>query len=534
MIKKQKLREESSSTSEALPIPEKCDTTKMNRREAGLAVMALAAGFAARPLLGQAGAGEAKRAGDAGNAADPERAPIITHGTGTFNGKKVAYTATVEGIDVPDAKGKLSARVVSFAYTADGVSDAATRPVIFAFNGGPIVASLWLHIGILGPKRVEVPEDLAADPASYRLVDNKYSPLDVADIVCIDPASTGYSRVLAGTRPESYFSVAADTQQVTAFIAAWLTKHNRLSSPVCVLGESYGTIRAAVVAGLLTALPQPILPERVILLGQAVNIIEYSQRPQNIVSYAVSLPTLAALAWYHNRIDRKGRTVEEFADEAWRFGQTDYLTALFQGNAIDTAERDRVAKRLEELSGIPAAYYREHNLRITKEQFRGELLKDRGLLLGRDDGRYVAPMTAKGLAADPSDIIMTAYSRLFNDYLRQDLNVHWPEEYMTIAKIGGMNDWGWDYGSGSPFSSWAYSDGLLKAMRENPRFRVLVCEGYYDTETTPGSATYLVRDAGWPADRASTAFFEGGHAAYMAEPAGEKFADAVRGFIERA
>ena len=135
----------------------------------------------------------------------------------------MGYTAAVESIDVPDAKGNPAARLVSFAYTDDDPHDEATRPVMFVFNGGPITASLWLHIGVMGPKRVAVPADLTADPNTYQLVDNIYSPLDVADLVFIDPASTGYSRVLPGTAPESYFSVVSDAQQVTAFIAAWLT-----------------------------------------------------------------------------------------------------------------------------------------------------------------------------------------------------------------------------------------------------------------------------------------------------------------------
>lgn len=492
----------------------------MTRREAGLAIALMTTGFVSVPLIGRSDV----------EASPASRAPVVTRHSGVFNGKRMPYTATVEAIDVPDAKGKPSARIVSFAYTADEVADPAMRPIIFAFNGGPITASLWLHIGVMGPKRVDIPDDLSANPDTFRLIDNSYSPLDAMDIVCFDPASTGFSRVLPGTTAESYYSIGADGQQTTAFISAWLAKHNRLSSPVYILGESYGTMRAAEAAGQLTKLARPILLAGVILLGQAVNIIEYSQRPQNIISYVVSLPTLAALAWYHKKVDRKGKSVEDFVEEAWRYAEREYLTALFQGNDIDPAEGDRVAQRLEELSGIPAAYYREHELRITKEQFRGELLKDRGLLLGRNDGRYLAPMTNKGLAADPSGTLMTAFERLFHDYLRDDLKVDWAEKYVSAAKVGGLNDWGW--GGTTPFSAFDYSNGLLKMMEANPRFRVRVAEGYYDTETTPGSAIYLVRDAGWPKGRASLAFYEGGHAAYMAEPAGRKFASDLRAFVQ--
>ena len=454
--------------------------------------------------------------------------PAVTHHTGTFNGKQVHYTATVDGIDVADAKGKPSARVVSFAYTADDILNPATRPLMFVFNGGPITASLWLHVGVMGPKRVAVPDDLTADPSTFQLVDNSYCPLDVTDLVFIDPASTGFSRVLPGTAPESYFSVAADGQQVTAFISAWLAQHGRLSSPAYLLGESYGTIRAAEVAAQLAELPQPILLQGVVLMGQAINIIEYRQRPQNIISYAVSLPTLAALAWYHQKVDRTGKTFEEFEKEAWQFAQTDYLTTLFQGSAIAPGEKDRIAKRLEEFSGIPAGYYREHDLRISKEEYRGLLLKDRGLLLGRNDGRYAAPMTSKGLAADPSDRIMPAFQRLFQEYIHKDLAFDWPDEYV-LFKGAELDQWKW--GGIGPFADWPYSDRLLKVIKANPRFHVLIGNGYDDTQTTVGAAEYAVRQSGWPEDRATLSYYEGGHMAYTVERSARKFTDDIRTLI---
>jgi carboxypeptidase C (cathepsin A) len=498
----------------------------MNRRTAVL-VAGLVAMFVSSPAIGQT-VGSQTATPQSTSVPIVSHPPAITHHNGTFNGKQIRYTATVEAIDVADAKGRPSAQLVSFAYTADDFRNAVTRPVMFVFNGGPITASLWLHIGVMGPKRVAVPDDLTADPSTYRLVDNAYSPLDVADIVFIDPASTGYSRVLPGTVPESYFSVAADGQQATAFIFAWLTQHGRLSSPAYVLGESYGTIRAAEVAAQLAELPQPILLQGVVLMGQAINIIEYRQRPQNIISFAVSLPTLAALGWYHQKVDRTGKTFEEFENEARRFAETDYLTALFQGNSVEPAERDRVAKRLEELSGIPAGYYREHRLRISKEEYRSELLKDRGLLLGRNDGRYVAPMTSKELAADPSDIIMLAFQRLFGEYIRNDLSVDWREEYVLFK---GVDLDGWKYGGSGPFADWPYSDRLLKVMKTNPRFHVLIGNGYHDTQTTVGAAEYAVRQAGWPEGRATLSFYEGGHMAYTVERSAKKFTDDVRTLV---
>jgi carboxypeptidase C (cathepsin A) len=455
---------------------------------------------------------------------------VVTHHTGAFNGQRIPYTATIGSIDVADAKGKPAAHIVSFAYTEDNAPNPTDRPVMFVFNGGPITASLWLHVGVMGPKRVAVPKDLTADPSTYHLVDNIYSPLDVTDLVFIDPASTGYSRVLPGTAPESYFSVVSDGQQVTAFIAEWLKQHNRLRSPAYLLGESYGTIRAAEVAGQLAELPQPILLDGVVLMGQAINIIEYRQRPQNIVSYAVSLPTLAALAWYHQKVNRNGKSLEQFVREAWQFAQTDYLTALFLGSSITPVENDRIATRLEQYSGIPAAYYREHALRISKEQYRAELLKDRGLLLGRNDGRYVAPMGKKGLAEDPSGVLMAPFERLFAEYIHNDLKVDWPDKYIPMAASENLEGWKW--GGSGPFADWPYSGRLLKVMNANPRFRVLIGNGYDDTQTTVGAADYAVRQSGWPEGRATLSYYVGGHMAYTVEESAKKFTDDIRTLIQ--
>jgi carboxypeptidase C (cathepsin A) len=244
------------------------------------------------------------------------------------------------------------------------------------------------------------------------------------------------------------------------------------------------------------------------------------------------LPTLAALAWYHQKVDRKGETLEQFVQEAWQFAQTDYLTALFQGSSIDTALRDRIATRLEEYSGIPAAYYREHALRISKEQYRGELLKDRGLLLGRNDGRYVAPITKKGSADDPSSVIMAPFERLFGEYIREDLKVDWPDHYVPAVTGENLDEWKW--GGSGPFADWPYSDRLLKVMKANPRFHVLIGNGYDDTQTTLGAADYAVRQSGWPEGRATLSYYVGGHMAYTVEASAKKFTDDVRALIQNA
>ena len=456
--------------------------------------------------------------------------PAITHHSGVFHGKRIAYIATVEPVVVADESGKPAARVVDISYIASGVADASKRPVLFAFNGGPISPSDVLHMGMLGPKRVSIPADVNADPASYRVVDNPYMPLDAADIVLFDPASTGFSRVLAGVDPRHYFSVTTDGQQLAQFIVEWCRKHGRLDSPKYVLGESYGTMRAAAVANQLQKLAHPVPLKGVILLGQALNIIEFSQRPANIISYVVSLPTLAAIAWSHGKANLHGKDFDAFEDEVWQFARTDYLTALFQGSKLPAAAADAVAQRLQDYTGISAAYYLAHELEITKEQYRRELYRDKGEIVGMIDARY-SGRNAGPKTEDPAGVITKAYETAFKTYLRDDLGVADTPDYITKDPVHGLEDWKWDGTGISPFADWPYPKLLSEVFAANPDFRVMIGNGWEDTQTTVGAARYLVDRSDWPADRVSLHFYQGGHTAYSVEASLKQMTDDIRAFL---
>lgn len=346
-------------------------------------------------------------------------APVTTKGV--FGGKEIAYTAQIERFPVQmDIEGK-GADIVSISYVADGLDAPNERPVLFVFNGGPISASLYLHMGAVGPWRLDVPDDLSADPATFDIAPNPYSPLDVADIVFFDPASTGLSRVAEGVDVDVYASMAADAAQFVAFAEAWMEAHDRAGAPVYLLGESYGTIRAAEAAGQIAESHPDFRLEGVFLMGQAVNIIEYSQRTENILSFVVSLPTLAATAWEFGKVDAEGRSFEAFMSDAQAFADTEYLAALYQGQEISDAQASAIAVKLEAYTGITAAYYLEHDLRLSKETFRVELLKSDGLVLGRSDARYTAPMGADGNAPDASGVLGEAYTKAFGTYFWRDL-----------------------------------------------------------------------------------------------------------------
>lgn len=454
--------------------------------------------------------------------------PIATIHEGIFNGKRVTYTASVEAIVVADAGGKPAARLVDTSYVAATAKNPTNRPVIFAFNGGPITPSDIIHMGMLGPKRVAIPDDVTASPSTYKVVDNRYTLLDVADLVFIDPASTGFSRVLDGVDPKSYFSVPADAQQIAQFIVEWSRKHGRLGSPKYMVGESYGTMRAAAVADQLQKLPTPVPLDGVILIGQALNIIEFSQRPANIVSYVVSLPTLAATAWSHGKANAHGKSFDDFQSEVWQFARTDYLTALFQGNKLPDDTRHAIAAKLEDYTGIPAAFYLANNLEISKERYRREIFKDKGEILGMIDARYVGPNPPSGPAPDPAGVITKAYEEAFKTYLHDDLKIDDVGDYSTKDPVED----GWNYGgAASPFSDWPFPKLLSNVFAANPKFRLMVMNGYEDTQTTVGAAQYLVDRSGWPQDRVSIHFYQGGHTAYSVEDSLKRMTSDIRAMV---
>lgn len=507
---------------------------------------ALLAGCAQVPA-GDEARSEAVPAADTTTATTPELSPsetpltglsfpYITRHEGVFNGKRVTYTATVSAVEVKDADGNPGASIVSTSYVADRpageAGEAAERPVMFVFNGGPIAPSVYLHMGAFGPKRVAFADDLAVDPNTATLVDNPYSILDVADLVYFDPAGTGFSRTLPGKPLEDYFSVQADAQQTAAFIVAWLEANGRTGSPVYIFGESYGTNRAAETAGQLARLEPPVLVDGVVLFGQAVNIIEYSQRPSNIMSYVVSLPTLAAIGWHHGKADPQGADLETFVAQAWDYAQDEYLDALFRGNTLPADDLQAVAERLEQFTGVSADVFVEKRLRLSKEAYRRELFKSEKKIIGMSDGRYVAPLppphenSAGGGGGDPAGVLPAVLASTFRNYLTTELGVPSDEQYVTSSPVKGLGEWEW--GGNSPFSWYQYGDAVTALLQANPDAHVLVSAGYHDTMTTYGASLYLVNQELWPQEQVTLTGYPGGHMAYSIASSAEALANDLR------
>jgi carboxypeptidase C (cathepsin A) len=443
-------------------------------------------------------------------------APIVTRHEGVFNGKAVRYDAVVEPFVTLDLAGKPAARLVATAYIA---ADAGPqRPVLFVFNGGPIGATTPLHMGMFGPRRLAIPDDLKADPKTFKVVDNAYSPLDVADVVIFDPANTGYSRTLPGVDPASQFSTKADSRQLAQLVQGWIKTHNRQGSPIYLVGESYGTMRAPEAAHQLQHTDTPV--SGLFLLGEAVNIIEYAQRRDNIISYAVSLPTLAAIGWSHGKVERKGRSFDQFIADARDYGGGEYLSVLFLGNRAPPGRKRAAARRLEEFTGLPAETFLKADLKVSKTQYQRELIP--GSVLDTYDARYVELAGGRGPAF--------GYDAAAIDHFRTFLNV--PAQAGVYSTEMPNLGYDWEFADQkTPFGDWPWVNYVRDIMVENPKFRVFVGNGYYDTQTTIGAMDYLAAQSAWPKDRVRTRYFQGGHMMYTVEASAKAVGDEVRAMV---
>lgn len=492
-----------------------------------IAVTAIAA------FLGGTAAAAPQQGEDAGLRTEPRS--FSTRRSGTFNGTRVEYTATVAETLLSNDDGEATAGVFTIAYVADEVTDPGARPVIFIFNGGPGSSSVFLHMGAFGPKRVPLPDDLgAATSPPYRLVDNERTLLDVADLVFLDPLETGFSRMLSDEKRAEYYSTEGDAEYLAEVINRWVHRHGRENSPKYVMGESYGTIRAPMLAQKLNESRSRTSVNGLILLGPAVTLGDTATRPGNILAYALAVPYMAATAWYHHRVDRSNGSFEVFLDEARRFALTEYLPALALGRRLSDERRREIAAGLERFTGISAAYLSRNELAIRKTDYRFELLRDAGLTLGSNDSRYTAP-DAGGLQGDepvdPSiEGILPAYTAGLNRHLRDNLGVDLPQSYTVMDSEAGAN-WDWSR-PGSPFTDFSWAGVLSALMKANPGMRLFYGVGYYDPKTTVGATEYTVDRADYPLERVEIRRYHAGHMVYSDDESFRELVADVRSFVD--
>lgn len=459
---------------------------------------------------------------------------------GTFGGTRLRYRALVEEHLLTDAAGQRTASVYTFAYVrSDAGTAGAMRPVVFAFNGGPGSSSIWLHMGLLGPVRADTGEPSRPHVvAPFRYVDNADSILDVADIVMIDPPDTGYSRILPAGKPEQYLSTDADARMTVELMRDWLTDHGRLNSPKYIISESYGTIRAAVVARLLGGGPMAtgrmdgLTLNGVVLLGQAMDL----RGDAGDRSYLMALPSLAATACQHHKVAADCAPAGQ-AEAARKFAKESLLPALYAGNRLDSATEADLAARLAELIGLDRQTVLNHRLRVPIGEFAHLLLANEGQRVGLYDSRYTLPLAGAGpdpVGDDPSmSQYVPAYVATWAEYARNALHIDLPLQYEAIA-FSSVNS-RWDYGSGVgvPVTR-NFAQDLAIAANHNPALRIFIGAGYYDLVTTLGSAEYTLAHVPIPAQRVEFHYYESGHMPYLGTPTRQALAADLRRFVGAA
>lgn len=455
--------------------------------------------------------------------------------------KIINYTATVGTLILKNEKDEPIASFGYTAYTKDSQPDLSKRPITFSFNGGPGSSSMWLHMGIMGPRRVLVNDPLPNGPAPYKIEDNNYSILDISDIVMMDPVGTGLSRAVGKAKNSDFWGVDSDIKSVSQFIRDYTNDHERWNSPKYLLGESYGTFRSAGVADYLQA-NLGISVNGVILVSNVLDIRTLSFNPGDEISYIVNLPSYAATAWYHQKVTPKPSSLIDFLKEVRVFALGEYTTALMKGDLLTAPERDLIISKLSGYTGLSKDYWNKANLRVNQPQFCQELLRDTGFAVGRLDSRYTGiaqNQLSEHAFQDPqSSDISPAFISSFLHYYTTELKVSKEKKYNTSAYGLAGFDWEWKHarsGSiiGDPASPNTGPD-LVNAMSNNPTMKVLVLNGIYDLATPFGASEYTLDHLGLnPKIKKNIIhkYYEAGHMMYTHKESAIQFKKDVMEFI---
>jgi carboxypeptidase C (cathepsin A) len=451
-----------------------------------------------------------------------------------IDGQEVRYTANAGTIVLRDEKGKAKANLFFIAYTRDGAGDARSRPLTFSYNGGPGAASIWLHMGTLGPRRVVMAGDGFMPAPPFEFADNDQSLLDVTDLVMIDPVGTGFSRPAADEDGRQFWGLQQDAEWLGQFVRLYLTRYNRWASPKFLLGESYGTIRSAALSGELQQ-RHGIELNGIVLVSSVLDFQTLLFGPTNELPHVVFLPTYTATAWYHKKLpaDLQGGSLESAIEEARGFAFGEYATALMKGNRLSQQEWKTTAQKVARLTGLSPAFVEQANLRIEAGRFRKELLRDRRLVTGRLDSRFTAidaDAAGERQEFDPANTALQgAYTAIFNDYVRRELKYESDIQYMTSGNVRP-----WEY----PQNQYAQAVSTLRfTMARNPFLRVLVTNGYYDMATPFAGTEYTFAHLGYEPtyqQRVEMTYYEAGHMMYIRPSDLRKFKVDVAGFIRSA
>jgi carboxypeptidase C (cathepsin A) len=465
----------------------------------------------------------------------PDPVQFVSSHKGVFGSERLSYRVEAGETYIDNDAGEPAASLFTVSYIKENAG--AQRPVTFVFNGGPGSASVWLHLGLLGPKRVQVASDADADDgaAPYTLVDNPHSILELTDLVFVDPVGTGFSRAIGKGEDKDYWNEAGDGGSISEFIRIWITRHKRWNAPKYLIGESFGTTRAAYIANQLTTGDVDIALNGLVLISQALDYEGSTSVHDNVYSYITYLPSMAAAAQYHGK-SGAGIPQAQFLNEARTFARDEYGPALWKGDRLSAEERTSIRDKLAYFTGLAPDYIETSNLRILMPRFQKELLRDKGVAIGRLDGRYMGD-EADDIAETPDDdvasyAISSAYSALLNQYLSNDLNVSMDRPYMVSSEEAGET-WNFrDVPEGEYWEPHYLNVGrqLTTAMRRNTSLKVMVANGFYDMITPFFDAEITFARYGIPQDRVVMTYYQGGHMMYLNEGALEALSADIRAF----
>ncbi|MBC7798079.1 MAG: peptidase S10 [Pyrinomonadaceae bacterium] len=465
-------------------------------------------------------------------ASQPDEPPTVMKHTVKMGNRSINYTTTTGFMPIKNRDGETEAKIFFMAYTLDDAPNKANRPLMFSFNGGPGSASVWLHLGALGPKRVKMLDDGFMPPPPYKLENNESSWLPETDLVFIDPVGTGYSRAMKQELNQKFFSVNGDIESVGEFIRMYLSRNERWNSPLFLVGESYGTTRASGLSDHL--FERGIAFNGILLVSSVMNFQTLRFAEGNDLPFVLIFPSYVSTAWYHKKLsaEYQQKPLRDVLNEAENFASNGLTLALAKGDKMDAGERQAAVAKFAQLTGLSQNFVSNSNLRIELSRFNKELMRDTRRTTGRLDSRFTGvdgDVSGESPGFDPSlTAIRPPYTSTFNDYVRSELGHKSDSDYYILG--GGVSNWNWNTNNGYANTSVA----LREAMQKNPYMKVFIASGYYDMATPYFATEYTIANMNLePNLRRNITFdyYEAGHMMYIERNSLRKLKEDVTDFI---